>query len=150
MANHVCIWEALDSHLPRNGDLLIVEIDEVIRAMFMLPRRPRRPTVHLACTAVLLDGAADRAGCIEVASVGSRPDGLLLRGHEGVVVRVIIGLTPRLSRWNELDVVFLSSADMSHYLLSKLDASLAVLLDYITAHVRVALRSLNYDAIIPA
>ena len=35
-------------------------------------------------------------------------------------------------------------------MLSKLDSSLAVLLDYITAHVRVALCSLYYDAIVAA
>ena len=149
MADHVCIWETLDSHLPRNGDLLIVEIDEVIGAMFMLPGRPWRPAVHLARTAVLLDGAGDRASGIEV-GVGSRPDGLLLRSHEGVVVRVLIGtLTPRLSSWNELDVVLLGAADVSYSLLSQLDAGLAVLLDDIAANVRVALLSFYYDAVVP-
>lgn len=39
---------------------------------------------------------------------------------------------------------------MSHCLLSKLDASFAVLLDDITANVRVALFTLYYDTVVTA
>ena len=39
---------------------------------------------------------------------------------------------------------------MSHSLFSKLDAGLAVLLDHITANVRVALLTLYYDTVVPA
>ena len=94
-------------------------------------------------------GAATANGACGV-KVGRRPDGLLLGSHERIVRVVFVSIPPCLTSRNELDVVFLSSADMSHCLLSKLDSSLAVLLDYITAYVRVALCSLYNDAIVAA
>ena len=102
--------------------------------------------------AVLLDSfgaAANRACSIQV---GSRPNGLFLGGHERVV-RVVSGslaMSPCLSCWNELNVILLGAADVSHSLLSQLDAGLAVLLDDVAAYVRVALLSFYYDAVVPA
>ena len=149
MTNHVGIREALDTHLTCDCDLLIVEVDEIIGSIIVFSWRPSRLCIHLTRT-VLLDGAFTTSNRACGINVGSRPDGLLLGGHKRIIRVVLSSIPPCLTRWNELDVVFLCSADVSHCLLSKLYSSLAVLLDYITAHVRVALRSLNYDAIVPA
>ena len=149
VTNHVGIWKALDSHLTSDCDLLIVEVDEVIGAMINFSWWPGRLLVHLTRT-VLLNGSAttDRACGVIVRS--RRPDGFFLGCHECIVWVVFTRRTPCLSRRNELNVVFLCTADVSHSLLSKFDAGFAVLLDDIAAYVRVALLTLYYDAIVSA
>ena len=113
MTNHVGIWEALDSHLTCDCDLLIVEVDEFVGAMLMLSWGPSRLLVHLTRTELL--ETTDRARCVKV---GRSSDGFLFGGHERIVRVVFVSCAPRLSRWNELDVVFLGSADVSYCLFS--------------------------------
>ena len=49
---------------------------------------------------------------------------------------------------DELDISLLRASNMRNSIFSQLDASLTVLLYYVTTHVRVTLTTLNYDSIV--
>ena len=73
-------------------------------------------------------------------------DSLFLGSHEGVVSSLIL----LRSVWDELDVSFLSASNMGDCKLGEFDSSLTVLLDNITANIRVTLASFDDDAVMAA
>ena len=84
------------------------------------------------------------SGTTPYASTFKRTNCLLLGCHESVITRVY----SLLRVWNELDIRLFCATDMSNRILSQLNASLAVLLDYIASHVRIALAALDDNTVV--
>ena len=131
----ICVWERLDSDLSRDRYLIVVQILQVIG--WLLLSGTRRLFHHVRKNSISCATTTN-------ASTFKRTDCFFLGGHESVVVCIYSLLRVR----NELDIRLFCSTDMCDSVFSQLDARLAVLLDDVTAHVRVALAALDDYAIV--